>query len=158
MVKENLEMLGVRMDISQLGGKVHWCRTGSPDWIRGFITHPDGYQIGRIVIHHGEFSHIKWYGHGHTINQGFSVRLAWLRDYGVLVTPADWNMIVMPDAYRRQQADLELRQEARRQLEAEDMRVRKVIKKRRAITGKVVGSFVRPPWEIQQWQDQPSKQ
>lgn len=36
-------------------------KTGHPDYLRGFLTCPQGVTVGRAVIQRGEYSHVNWY-------------------------------------------------------------------------------------------------
>lgn len=53
----------------QIGCTINVQNTGHPEWKRGYITHK-GVQLGRIAIHGGEYSHVKWYGGNDTSYEG----------------------------------------------------------------------------------------
>ncbi|AIM40582.1 hypothetical protein [Vibrio phage VpKK5] len=140
------DMADLRRQLGLFGCTINYVQTGHKMYKRGFITDPSGVQVGRAVIHGGELSHIKWYGHAPvSMNAGIATRLQWLKQYGVLVTERQWFDQVIPAAMRAQAQDKAERVRKRKELEKQDLLTLKRVKKRRAIQGKQLGCFIQPP-------------
>ncbi|UZT28655.1 hypothetical protein pD_gene0048 [Vibrio phage 033B] len=143
------DMKTLRQQMASFGCTIDFQRTGHKMYQRGFITDPRGIQVGRAVIHGGELSHIKWYsGADYKTNHGMPLRLQWLKQYGVMVTPREWYDEVIPAAMRAQARDTAHRKEQRRKREENDLKLYKRIKKRRSIQGRDLAMFILPPAKI----------
>lgn len=124
-----------------IGCKVNLVKTGSPDYVRGFIVDPDGVSIGRATIHHGELSHIKWYwrGEGDLVNTDFiMIQWRYLQWCDRVLTREMYQSIV-EHATELQQDDYNKKVNHRATLKP---------KKRKSIQGKNIRSFFTfPPVE-----------